>query len=425
MRSTVGSSSRFASALIAALVLVGCSSGGSGTGTGGSTGTPGVAGSGSGEGGTTGAAGSGPAGHGGPGGGPGGAAAGSSGAAGASGGSTGQAGGGVAGSGHGGASSAGNGGSVANGGSKAGSGGGSTAGSGGLAASGGAGGTASGPVTPAKVGSRYQFSFGDVVFEIDPTDGGRVSKLALSGTDLIVSSGTDPTTWGSVFWTSPRSDWTPTTNDWPPPSAIDSAAYTASVSGTHVVVTGMADSMLNVNMVKDYAADTSGWINIKYTIDASKARKAAPWEVSRVPRGGIVFFPTGTGTLTQGPFTVTQANGIAWIDDGPKTATSPNGDKCYGDGAGWEAYVLNGNLFLKKFTDQPANGGLPSGEGEVDVYPGDGFIEFEVEGPYTQIAANSSLSWSMQWKAVKVPSSVTVAVGSSTLVDFAKQQLGL
>jgi hypothetical protein len=57
--------------------------------------------------------------------------------------------------------------------------------------------------------------------------------------------------------------------------------------------------------------------------------------------------------------------------------------------------------------------------------PGSGFLEFEVQGPYTSIAASGKLPWSIAWRVVKVPSSVTIAVGSSSLVDFAKQQLGL
>src|SRR6185503_20022547 len=116
--------------------------------------------------------------------------------------------------------------------------------------------------------------------------------------------------------------------------------------------------------------DASGWITIAYTIHATGARKAAPWEISRVPRGGIVFYPVPTGaTVTRGPLTITQSNGIVWFDDAPKTATSPNGDKLYSDGAGWTAYVLNGNLFLKRYADQPASAQAPM-EGEIDVYPG-------------------------------------------------------
>ena len=328
----------------------------------------------------------------------------------------------------GGAASGGQAGSMSVGGSPAGGGGsssqsgaGGAAGSGGVA-TGGAGGSMPGAVTPMPTAKGFGFTFGDVVLEIDAQVGARVGKLSLGGTDLIMTAQTDPTTWGSVFWTSPRMDWTPET--WPPPAAIDNAAYTASVSGTHVVATGPTDPGLGVSMAKDYSVDpATGYINIAYTVKASKAIKAAPWEVSRVPRGGIVFFPVGA-SLTAGPLTVKQTAGIAWFDDAPKTATSPDGDKCFADGAGWTAYVLNGNLFLKKFMDQPASA-QPKDEGEIDVYPGNGFLEFEVQGPYTDIAANGSLPWSIQWKVVKVPSTINVAVESAELVSFAKQQLGL
>jgi hypothetical protein len=284
---------------------------------------------------------------------------------------------------------------------------------------------AAGSVTPTQTAKGYGFAFGDVVLEIDAMVGGRVGKLSLGGTDLIMPAATDPTTWGSVFWTSPRMDWT-VPDKWPPPAAMDNAAYTATLMGTHVVVSGPADPGLGVTMVKDYSVDpATGFINIAYTIKASKALKAAPWEVSRVPRGGIVFFPVGTGPLTAGPLTITKTDdGVAWFDDAPKTATSPEGAKCFGDGAGWSAYVLNGNLFLKKFMDQPASA-QPKDEGEIDVYPGNGFLEFEVQGPYTDIAASGSLPWSMQWKVVKVPTGVNIGAGSADLVTFAKQQLGL
>src|SRR6185436_11697451 len=97
----------------------------------------------------------------------------------------------------------------------------------------GAGDSTPTPITPIKSGNSYRFTFGDVVLEIDQMVSGRVGKLALGGADLIMTSATDPTTWGSVFWTSPRADWTSTTNDWPPPTAIDNAVYSGSLSGTH------------------------------------------------------------------------------------------------------------------------------------------------------------------------------------------------
>jgi len=205
---------------------------------------------------------------------------------------------------------------------------------------------------------------------------------------------------------------------------IDGAAYTTSIAGTHVVASGPADTTLGVSMAKDYSADAaSGWIKIAYTIKATKGQRAAPWEVSRVPRGGIVFFPVPSASaVTKGPLTITTANNIVWFDDAPKTATSPTGEKLFADGTTWTAYLLGRNLFLKRFTDTPASM-QPTNEGEIDVYPGNGFLEFEVQGPYTQIAANGSLPWSIEWKVVTVPTSIAVTSGSTALVDFAKQQV--
>src|SRR5262245_40364941 len=235
------------------------------------------------------------------------------------------------------------------------------------------------------------------------------------------AGGLDPTTWGSVFWTSPRSAWTPVT--WPPPPNIDNGNYLAAIVGSHLMASGTADTSIGVSMAKDYSADAgSGWIKIAYTIKATKAQRAAPWEVSRVPRGGIVFFPVPSASaVTKGPLTITTANNIVWFDDAPKTATSPNGDKLYADGTTWTAYLLGRNLFLKRFTDTPASM-QPTGEGEIDVYPGNGFLEFEVQGPYTQIAASGSLAWSIEWKVVTVPTAISVTSGSTALVDLAKQQ---
>ena len=311
---------------------------------------------------------------------------------------------------------------TATGGAAAGTGG---ASAGGATGSGGGGGAASGPVTPTMSGTTYSFSSGDLVFQIDASTGGRVSKLALSGSDIIMTTATDPTTWGSVFWTSPRSNWPGTM--WPPPANIDSAAYTAMISGTHVTAMGMVEPTLMVSMSKDYSMDSSGLITLSYKINAQKALMAAPWEVSRVPRGGLAFFPVAsTSSVTKGPWTImtttSTPNSVVWIDDSAKTATSPDGDKLIADGAeGWEAYAINGNLFLKLYTDTPASMFAPM-EGEIGVYPGDGFVEFEVQGAYTAIATGASLPYTTHWKVVKIPSGTTVSAGSSTLLSFARQQ---
>jgi len=311
-----------------------------------------------------------------------------------------------------------------------GTGGAATGGSGTGGAVGGAsgtGGTTSSAVVPTTVSSsgRDRFAFGDVVFEVDPKVGARVATLSLGGTNMvatIASTDTTNTTWGAVFWTSPQKAWD---TNWPPPAALDSDPYTGGISGNHLILDSASYAALGVSVSKDFSADSAtGWITIAYTIKASKAIQAAPWENCRVPRGGLAFFPAGT-TLTKGPLTMTETAGTDWFDDAAKTATSPSGAKAISDGSGgWMAYALGGNLFLRKFTNTPASAQAPA-EGQDEIYPGSGFLELEVQGPYTSIPAGGSLAWTIAWRIVKIPSSVTVSAGSATLADFAKQQAAL
>jgi hypothetical protein len=291
------------------------------------------------------------------------------------------------------------------------------------------GGTSSAVVlTTVSSSGRDRFAFGDVIFEVDPKVGARVATLSLGGTNMIAtiaSTDTDNTTWGGVFWTSPQSAWGSSSSNWPPPAELDSDAYTGGISGTHLVLDSATFALLGVSVSKDFSADSAtGWITIVYTIKASKAVQAAPWENCRVPRGGLAFYPSGT-SLAKGPLTMTQTAGIDWFDDTSKSATSTSGAKSIADGSGgWSAYALGGNLFLRKFTNTPAAAQAPK-EGQDEIYPGSGFLELEVQGPYTQIPAGGSLSWTIAWRIVKIPSTVTVSAGSTTLADFANQQAAL
>jgi hypothetical protein len=289
-------------------------------------------------------------------------------------------------------------------------------------------------VTPVPVSgsTKYRFTIGtNVVFEVDPNVGARITTMSLGGTNAIVGSGTSTTNWGSTFWTSPQSAWdgnTSTTGDWPPPTQVDSDPYSAAVNGAHLVTTGTANTTLGASVTKDFSADaTSGWVTILYTIHATKAIQAAPWEITRVPRGGLVFFPMATGaSLNKGPLTtMSQSSGMAWFDDASQSITSPSGAKAIADGSGgWLGYALSGLLFIKKFPDQPSSAFAP-GEGDVEVYPGSGYLELEDQGPYTSIASGSSLGWTTNWKVVTIPGSVTVSAGSATLIAFAQQQVAL
>ena len=295
--------------------------------------------------------------------------------------------------------------------------------------------------------SDYQLKVCNVTVDVNPQIGARITKLTISSTDIIRpntltsyvdATRSDPTNMsGITFWTSPQSGWG--ANTWPPLAAIDGNAYTVTDTGAtsgHLVLTGTADTGLGASVVKDISADsTTGWITVKYTIKATKAIQAAPWQITRVPRAGLVFFPCSTSPIKSPTvtWTLSQASGYDWIDDKNQTTVSANSDgsKYVVDGAAVSgqtytllAYALSGNLLLFKYPDV-AKASFATGEADTEVYPGQGYMELESQGAYTSLAANATLSWTIQMRVDPVPGSVTVASGNASLISFAEQQAAL
>jgi hypothetical protein len=331
-------------------------------------------------------------------------------------------------------------------------GGAATGGSGGGAAAGGAtaggGGGASGPVTPTMVSaSDYRFTIGDVVLDVNPQTGGRVSKLTFSPAGMPIDiirpyacASYDPNSAcnnsGSTFWTSPQSAWDGVAggdNVWPPVAASDGSPYTAAVTDNHLVLTGSADATLGASVKKDISADSAtGWITIAYTITATKAIQVAPWQITRVPRGGLAFFPITASATVSNPtsWTLSASNDLEWLDDSTQTSVTSDGPKIVADGGAsgqsytWLAYALGGNLLLIKYPDVASSAFAPT-EGDTEIFPGDGYIELESQGAYGALAANANVSWSVQWRVVAIPANVTVSAASATLASFAQQQAAL
>ncbi|MBN1609761.1 MAG: hypothetical protein JW940_24225 [Polyangiaceae bacterium] len=294
------------------------------------------------------------------------------------------------------------------------------------------GGSAGGPVTPEKVSdSDYRFTVGNVVLDANPQVGGRITSLTIDNKAILKAytcTSYDPNgtcnSSGSTIWTSPQSVW-----GWPPLTAIDGGPYAATVNDNHLVMKGSPDTTkVNAGITKDISADSStGWITMTFTIDATQAISAALWQISRVPRGGLACFPVVTMENGYPSWQTSESGGIEWVDDSKQTSVvSEDGSKIVADGSGgWLAYVLGGNLFLIKYPDVKA-ADFAEDEGDIEIYPGNGFIELEVQGPNQSIAANaSSAPWTVQWRVAPVPSTVTVGVGEATLTDFITQQVAM
>lgn len=305
-----------------------------------------------------------------------------------------------------------------------GAGGGTTAGSGGAAA-------ALTLVEPLLRTGKYVLEFGNTLIEVDPTQGARISKFSVGGTNILNPVALDSSGWlngGSTYWTSPQKGtdgWS--ASGWPPVTAIDSDPYTAALEGSTVALTSKSATLAagTVVLEKRFTADlVNEAVDIEYTLKntSTKAISLAGWEISRVPLAGLTFFPTGSKTvpssMTAPP--VTSAGGITWF--AASSVTSKNDYKLNADGAdGWLAHVTAGGiLFLKTFDDVPA-ASMATGEGEVEIYTnGASYIEIENQGAFGAIPAAGTSKYKVTWAIRKIPASVTVAAGDAGLIEYVK-----
>jgi hypothetical protein len=291
-------------------------------------------------------------------------------------------------------------------------------GSGGASASGGV--TLTSPI--ARPNGRYTLEFGDLLFEVNPAVGARVTALRFaSGANLLTGPTDDPMNFGSTFRTSPQSAW-----NWPPPPQIDSLPYTMSVVGPAMIATGSGSTVVGAAVTKKFSADLVRLAVVaEYTIRAQAAGKSfAPWEVTRVFPGGLTFYPTGLNTpTTSGTFTlpvVRQAAGCTWFQY-PSTGVTAS-QRLIADGSGgWLAHVAGDVLLVKKFPDIPVAAAAP-GEGEISIYvDGAGhFVELEEQGAYQPVAAGQSLVWTVTWYVRKLPAGMAATIGNQQLVDYVR-----
>ncbi len=295
----------------------------------------------------------------------------------------------------------------------------------------GAGGTAvvpPMPVAPILNGTRYAFSFGETLFEVDPNVGARITTLSLGGINLLSGPELDASNYGATFWPSPQSGWN--SSGWPPPPEIDTGPYTASADATSVTMVGSPNQNVGVAVTKQFLADAgTGVITVGYTVyNASSAPvSVAPWEVARVAARGLIFFPAGAVTSpgsSMTPLPLQTGPQAIWLDFA--TAGVSGGDyKSFADGGlgGWLAYLDGDLLFLRSFADIPVSSHAP-GHGEIEIYTNGQYAELEVQGAYQSIPVGGTVQWIVYWRVTRVPATVPRAAGSAELVAYVQSLLG-
>jgi hypothetical protein len=291
---------------------------------------------------------------------------------------------------------------------------GGTAGVGGTSGASGGGATL---VEPILRGSNYVLEFGDVYFEVSPT-GARVVNVHLTGgQNLLTDSTINAINYGSTFWTSPQAAW-----NWPPVVEIDSAAYTPSVAGPSVSFLGPPATRVPARVAKTFTADLARVAVVAdYAVQATGAGQSfAPWEITRVFKRGITFWPTGTAPRAIGNMALaptTDAAGCTWHE--APTANGADQKLFANASAGWLAHVDGDVVIVKKFPDIMPSQAAPN-EDEIEVYVSgaQNYIEVEQQGAYVPVAMGTDFHWTVTWFVRRLPSGVTATVGNQQLVSF-------
>ncbi|HXU04770.1 MAG TPA: DUF4380 domain-containing protein [Polyangia bacterium] len=278
------------------------------------------------------------------------------------------------------------------------------------------------PVKPAVEGGRHVLAWDGARVEIDAATGGRVTALRFGGRNLLSEPAADAGNFGSTFWPSPQTAW-----GWPPLAEIDHGPYRAELEPAAIAMRSAINPALGVQVEKRFAAD-AGRAAVVFDFAIHNCGEAptqlAPWQITRVPPGGLTLFPAGSGDdppRPSGPHSnlaVRQALGVTWYAYDAVAVTDHQ--KLFADGReGWLAHVDGDALLVKTFAVVPRAAQAP-GEAQIEIYatPAHTYIEIEAQGAYETIAPGAALSWRVVWLVRRLPAEIPRTVGSAPLLDF-------
>ena len=255
----------------------------------------------------------------------------------------------------------------------------------------------------------YTLTTGKMTMTINAEKGAKIISLKYADQEVI-SQSTRPESFGSTFWTSPQKEW-----NWPPVPEYDKMAYSVEQRDGQLVMTSGVSYRMKYRIEKNLSVDeASHAFVITYSIinESGEERKVAPWEITRVPNDGLIFFDAPVGEIIPaGLMDFRAVEGIAWYQADEANMNR----KINADGKGWLAYASNGLLLVKQFQDLDSSQPAPD-EAEIQVYVnrGKSYIELESQGAYTTLQPDERFSWTVRWMLVPCDNEV---VPSKKLID--------
>ncbi len=258
---------------------------------------------------------------------------------------------------------------------------------------------------------------------IDPSVGGRISSLLYKGQQLLFSreDAQNSNNWGSTFWLSPQKLW-----GWPPLEAHDSAPYQVSAMLEHSVAL-MSGWQMGARVTKQMSIDgqRDNVLRMDYSVDTKESfDELAGWEITRIPRRGLVFYPASQSSLdvVMGAVVYRHSQDVVWLE--LKPGIKPPEGKINANGTeGWLAWIENDLLYLKLYQPVTADQ-MATGEGDVEIYlsPRQDYVELEVQSAATALVSGDTLRWRVSWLIEELPAGLDANVGSSELLAWVRAQ---
>lgn len=269
-----------------------------------------------------------------------------------------------------------------------------------------------------KPGKIYEMKAGKAMMKISDK-GGRIISFTYDRKEILTQS-SEHENFGSTLWTAPQSDW-----GWPPFAVLDCMDYQVEQMANVLKMTSQPDQKSGFQFMKTCTVAGDNSIKIEYLIRniSEKPKSVGPWDVTRVPCGGIAFFPCGEkGIVPESNLKPDiEKEGISWISI-DKRPISDNLKMFSTAKEGWLAYAINGLLFVKQFPDTNPESYSPK-QGEVEIYINKekSYIELENQGAYQLLKSGETLNYRETWSLSPIAKTIKIESGNQKLVELVRQ----
>jgi len=251
---------------------------------------------------------------------------------------------------------------------------------------------------------------------IDPRLGGRILSFSRGGLEALlpasaVAGTPNANNFGATFWPSPQSAW-----GWPPPAELDREPYRARVEGSVLVLESGAGKLLDgsaITLTKRFRVHGDGSaisVELQMSNVGERELELAPWQITRVPSGGVTLFALGSGGTARDDLGIVVEGSLASY---PYDATrvTREGQKSFVDARGWVAHCHAGLLLVHRFPDLTPEEPAP-GEAELELYadPSHTYVEIEPQGAFRRLSPGAtSEPFRVLWELAEVPSDLARA----------------